>query len=127
MTGICAFETLSDVSNRRKAPVADRHRERRKCEGKRALPSCICRRGLRPEQTFLFICSDLVGDRPAARRSSAQPCRGRAPSESWTLTSMRAEIGLGHKGAFARLSTKSSRPWTLAARTSLPAAKEEAR
>jgi hypothetical protein len=27
--------------------------------------------------------------------------RGRAPSESSALTSMRAEIGLGHKGAFA--------------------------
>ena len=37
-----------------------------------------------------------------------------------------SEIDKGHKGAFARLSTKSSRPWTLPALTSLPALREEA-
>jgi hypothetical protein len=42
-------------------------------------PSFHCEREVgfaAPEQTFLFIGSDFVGDRPAARRSSAQPSRG---------------------------------------------------
>ena len=51
-----------------------------------------------PEQTFLFVCSDLVGDRPAERRSSARPSRGRAPSKSWALTSLRAEIAARPQG-----------------------------
>ena len=43
----------SDGGSRRKATVADRDRERRKWAGKRALPSDIYRRGLRPKNAFI--------------------------------------------------------------------------
>jgi len=72
----------------------------------------------------------IVGGLPGpfqdkARRHPSK--RGARRRNRGALTWMGAEIGARHKGAFARLSTRSSRPWTLPARKSFPALKEEAR